>query len=308
MRTVRRITYLSASVATVASMALAGGGVASAADVSLPAVEDSRVSVPIENPIPGKLGWPPVLGQSCAGALVPLYAIPDVAREVIPLLDGDIMSFIAALGDLNDQVNILLLANALVPSPATLPGVAGTLEAGHVRDDFYATPVVCVGGRDDAPMEINLFLARVGNPLGAFEGSVTGSVGGSDSAEGSSIGFGSAELGVGSADGMIELGSASGSDQGSTVDIGFHGSVADVTSGSLGVDADAGSSGSEAAAGSGQGSIDGASTGALDTSSLTGSAELPEGSSNGSSIDVGSIIPLAEGLSDSVGDKSFPGS
>ena len=306
MRTVRRITHLSVAVATVASMALAGSGVALAADVSLPAVEDNRVSVRIENPIPGKLGWPPVLGQSCAGALVPLHAVPDVAREVIPLLDEDIMNIIAALGDLNDQVTILLLANTL--SPVTLPGVAGTLEADSVRDDFYAAPVVCVGGRDDAPMEINLFLTQVGNPLGAFEGSVTGSVGGSGSAEGSSIGLGSAELGVGSADGMIELGSASGSDQGSTVDIGFHGSIADVTSGSLGVDAGAGSSGSEAAAGSGQGSIDGASTGALDTSSLTGSVELPEGSSNGSSIDVGSIIPLAGNISDSVGDMSFPGS
>ena len=206
MRTVKRITYLSVSVATVAGLALAGSGVALAADVSLPAVEDNRVSVRIDNPIPGKLGWPPVLGQSCAGALVPLYAIPDVAREVIPLLDGDIMNIIAALGDLNDQVTILLLANTL--SPVTLPGVAGTLEADSVRDDFYAAPVVCVGGRDDAPMEINLFLTQVGNPLGAFEGSVTGSVGGSGSAEGSSIGLGSAELGVGSADGMIELGSA----------------------------------------------------------------------------------------------------
>ncbi|WP_295653921.1 hypothetical protein [uncultured Dietzia sp.] len=306
MRTVRRITYLSASVAIVVGMALAGSGAALAADISLPTVEDNRVSVRIENPIPGKLGWPPVLGQSCAGALVPLYAIPDVARDVIPLLDGDITNIIAALGDLNDQVTILLLANTL--SPVTLPGVAGTLEAEHVRDDFYAAPVVCVGGRDDAPMEINLFLTQVGNPLGAFEGSVTGSVGGPGSAEGSSIGLGSAELGVGSADGIIELVSASGSDQGSTVDIGFHGSIADVTSGSVGVDAGTGSSGSEAAVEAGRGSVDIASTGALDTSSLTGSVELPEGSSNGSSIDVGSIIPLAGDISDSVKAMSFPGS
>ncbi|MGW8591849.1 hypothetical protein ACWGLC_09115 [Dietzia sp. NPDC055877] len=288
-----------AALATGAAIALAGSATANAATVPPPAVADNRVSAEILDPIPSTIR-PPVLGQTCSGGLVALHAIPGL---IGPLAGGDTLEIIDTLLGA-DEVTLLHLPGSPLLI-ATLPGRAGTLVAEGVGADFYITGVVCNGG--GAPLEPHLFLTQVGNPLGAFEGSVTGSVGGSGSAEGSSIGLGSAEVGAGSADGMIELGSASGSDQGSTVDIGFHGSIADV-SGSLGVDAGAGSSGSEAAAGSGQGSIDGASTGALDTSSLTGSVELPEGSSNGSSIDVGSIIPLAGNISDSVGDMSFPGS
>lgn len=298
MLTVRHITRLAATVTSTVGLVLAGTGASHAADVPLPAVEGDTVSVRVDNPISGRL-WPFEVGQSCAGALVPLYAIPEVAREVIPMLGGNVLDIISGLGDLNDQVTLLALAGTAVP--ATLPGIAGTLAATGVRDDFYVVPVICVGGRDNAPMETNLFVTQVGSPLGAFEGSVTGSVGGSGSAEGSSIGLGSAELGVGSQDGMVEVGSASGSDHGSTVDLGVQGSVADITSGSTGVDMGAGSAGSEAGSEAGRGSIESASTGALDTSSLTGSVDLPEGSSNGSSIDVGSIIPLAGDLSDSVG-------
>lgn len=293
------------AVATTAALTVAGTGAAHAADVSLPAVEDNKVSVRVDNPIGGRI-IPFEVGQACAGALVPPWAIPAVARDVIPMLDGNVLDIIGGLGDLNDQVTILNLAGTVLP--ATLPGFAGTLAASQVRDDFYVVPAVCVGGRNDAPMEINLFLTQVGSPLGAFEGSVTGSIGGSGSAEGSSIGLGSAELGMGSADGMVELGSASGSDQGSTIDAGFHGSIADVTSGSTEIDLGVGSTGSEAGFDAAKGSIDSASAGALDTSSLTSSVELPAGSSNGSSIDVGSIIPIATDVAGSVGDLSFPGS
>ena len=305
MRTFRVSTTLAAVIAATAGSILVGTGTAHAADVALPAVEDNRVSVRVDDPIPGRL-WPIEVGQSCAGALVPPHALPTVARDVIPMLDGDVLDIIRGLGDLNDAVTVLLLAGTLLP--ATLPGVAGTLAADGVRDDFYLVPVICAGGRDDAPMETNLFLTQVGSPLGAFEGSVTGSVGGSGSTEGSRIGLGSAELGVGSADGMVELASASGSDQGSAVGAGFDGSVADVTSASLGIDVGVGSHGSEAGSVVGRGSLEQGSTGELDTSSLTSSVELPAGSSNGSSIDVGSIIPIATDVAGSVWATDFPGS
>lgn len=308
MRTSRRSTRLAAVITaaiTAVSSVLATTGTAHAADVALPGVEDNRVSVRVDDPIPGKI-WPLEIGQSCAGALVPPHALPAVASDVIPMLDGDILDIIRGLGDLNDAVTVLLLAGTLLP--ATLPGVAGTLAADDVRDDFYLVPVVCAGGRDDAPMETNLFLTQVGSPLGAFEGSVTGSAGGSGSAEGSSIGLGSAELGVGSADGMVELGSASGSDQGSVLGAGFHGSVADVASAGVDVDLGVGSTGSGAGSVVGRGSLERGSTAELDTSSLTSSVELPAGSSNGSSIDVGSVIPVATDVAGSIGDLSFPGS
>lgn len=305
MRRFRVPTSLAAVITATAGSVLVGTGPAHAADVSLPAVEDNRVSVRVDDPIPGRL-WPIEVGQACAGALVPPYALPAVARDVIPMLDGDVLDIIRGLGDLNDAVTVLLLAGTVLP--ATLPGVAGTLAAADVRDDFYLVPVICAGGRDDAPMETNLFLTQVGSPLGAFEGSVTGSVGGSGSAEGSNIGLGSAELGAGSADGMVELGSASGSDQGSVVGAGFDGSVADVGSPSLGVDLGVGSHGSEAGSVVGRGSLEQGSAGELDTSSLTSSVELPAGSSNGSSIDVGSVIPVATGIAGSIGGTDLPGS
>lgn len=305
MLTFTRTTRLTATLSATVGLTLAGTGAAHAADVSLPAVEGDQVSVRIDNPVPGRL-WPVELGQSCAGALVPPYALPAVVRDVLPLLDGGVLDIIGGLGDLNDDVTLLLLAGTVLP--ATVPGVAGTLAASDLRDDFYLVPVVCAGGRNDAPLETNLFLTQVGNPLGAFEGSVTGSVGGSGSAEGSSIGLGSIELGVGSADGMVDLGSTSGSDQGSAVGIGFHGSVADVTSASVGAGVGTGSDGSTAGSAVDRGSLEQGSTGELDTSSLTSSVELPEGSSNGSSIDVGSVIPIATDVAGSIGDLSFPGS
>lgn len=305
MRRFRVPTSLVAVITATAGSVLVGTGPADAADVSLPAVEDNRVSVRVDDPIPGRL-WPLEVGQACAGALVPPYALPAVARDVIPMLDGDVLDIIRGLGDLNDAVTVLLLAGTVLP--ATLPGVAGTLAAADVRDDFYLVPVICAGGRDDAPMETNLFLTQVGSPLGAFEGSVTGSVGGSGSAEGSSIGLGSAELGVGSQDGMVDLGSTSGSGPGSTVGVGFDGSIADVTSGSVGVGTAVGSAGSDAGVDVVQGSLATDSVGELDTASLTSSLEWPAGSSQGSSIDVGSAIPVATSIAGSVGDLSLPGS
>lgn len=304
MLTSKLVLRLSATLTATLGLALVGTGTGHAADISLPEVEDNRVSVRVDNPIPGRL-FPPALGQSCTGALVPPYALPAVIGDVLPLLDGNVLDIIGGLGDLNEAVTLLLLGGV---SPATLPGVAGTLAADNVRDDFYIVPVVCVGGRDNAPLEPHLFLTQVGNPLGAFEGSVTGSVGGTGSAEGSSVGLGSGELGVGSENGMIDLGSASGSEQGGAVGVGFHGSIADVTSGSAGLDLGAGSTGSEAGSEVSQGSLATESVGALDTSSLTSSVELPESSSQGSSIDVGSVIPVAADIAGSVGDLSLPGS
>lgn len=289
----------------VAAMSLVGTGAAHAADVALPAVENNRVSVRVDNPIGGRI-IPFEVGQACAGALVPPYAIPAVIEDVIPLLDGDVLDIIGGLGDLNDDVTILLLNGTVLP--ATFPGIAGTLAANNVRDDFYIAPVICIGGRNNAPMEANLFLTQVGNPLGAFEGSVTGSVGGSGSAEGSSIGLGSAGLGVGSENGMVDLGSTSGSGPGSTVGAGFDGSLADITSGSVGVGAGAGSAGSDAGVEVSRGSLTTESVGGLDTASLTSSLEWPAGSSQGSSIDVGSIIPVATGIAGSVGNLDLPGS
>lgn len=289
MLTFKTITRVTATLGATVGLALTGTGAAHGADVALPEVEDNRVSVRIDNPIPGRL-WPVEIGQSCAGALVPPYALPAVIADVIPLLDGGVLDIIAGLGDLNDDVTLLQLAGTVLP--ATLPGVAGTLAAANVRKDFYLVPVICAGGRDDAPTETNLFLTQVGNPLGAFEGSVTGSIGGSGSAEGSSIGLGSSELGVGSADGMVELGSAIGSHQGSAV----------------GVDLGVGSEGSVAGSMVDSGSLEHGSTGVLDTSSLTSSVELPAGSSNGSSIDVGSIIPVATDIAGSIGGMDLPGS
>ncbi len=306
----RRATITAATVA----LALTGTSAAQAADVSLPAVEDNRVSVDIDNPLPNWAGLRPpyvIAGQTCVSPIVPLHAIPAVVAEVLPVLDGGIANIIGAISGMTSLVTMLHLPGSPLLI-ATLPGAAGTLEATEVRDDFYIQPVICSGGATSdnqrAPMEINLFLTQVGSPLGAFEGSVTGSVGGTGSAEGSSIGLGSGELGVGSADGMVELGSTSGSNQGSAVDVGFHGSLAEVTSGSIGVDVGVGSTGSEAGIELGKGSIDSGSTGAIDTSSLTSSVELPEGSSNGSSIDVGSLIPLAEDVAGSVGGLDFPSS
>ena len=286
MLTSFRVLRLTATLTATLGVSLAGAGAAHAAYVSLPAVQDHRVSVRVDDPVPSRI-VPPAVGQSCAGALIPPYAVPGVARDVIPMLDGNVLDIIGGLGDLNDAVTLLRLGGV---SPATVPGVAGTLAANNVRDDFYLVPVLCVGGRDNAPMETNLFLTQVGNPLGAFEGSVTGSVGGPGSAEGSSIGLGNAELGAGSADGMVELGSASGSDQGSAVDAGV------------------GSTGSEVGSEVGQGSLATESVGELDTASLTSSLQWPDGSSQGSSIDIGSVIPVATDVAGSVGDLSLPGS
>lgn len=285
---------------TVAAMSLVGTGAAQAADVSLPQVDDNRVSVRVENPI-----GPLIVGQSCAGALVPPYALPAVIGDVLPLLDGNVSDIIEGLGDLNDDITMLLLGGL---SPVTVPGRAGTLAADNVRDDFYLVPVICFGGRNNAPLETNLFLTQVGNPLGAFEGSVTGSVGGSGSAEGSSIGLGSAALGVGSENGMVDLGSTTGVGPGSTVGSGFQGSLAEVTTGSLGLGVEAGSTGSDAGVEVGQGSLATESVGGLDTASLTSSVEWPAGSSNGSSIDVGSVIPIATDVAGSIGDLDIPGS
>ena len=300
---IRKPLAAALAAATAAAASIVGIGAANAADVSLPQVEDNRVSVRVDNPI-----GPALIGQSCAGALVPPYALPAVIGDVLPLLDGNVMDIIGGIAGLNDNLTLLTLAGAILPSPVTVGGRAGTLVANNVRDDFYVVPVICFGGRNNAPMEINLFLTQVGNPLGAFEGSVTGSVGGSGSADCSSIGLGSAGLGVGSQDGMVDLGSTSGSGPGSTVGVGFDGSIADVTSGSVGVGTAVGSAGSDAGVDVVQGSLATDSVGELDTASLTSSLEWPAGSSQGSSIDVGSAIPVATSIAGSVGDLSLPGS
>lgn len=298
LRRTARLTTIAA--AATMGMALTGIGTAHTATVPPPTVADHAVAAEVQDPIPSSLR-PTVIGQTCSGALVPLHTIPGL---VGPLLDGGALDIIETLLG-NDAVTMLHLRGSPL-AIATVPGRAGTLVANNVGNDFYLTAVLCNGG--GAPLEPHLFLTQVGNPLGAFEGSVTGSVGDSGSAEGSSIGLGSAGLGVGSEDGMLELGSTSGSDQGSAVGVGvgFHGSIADVTSGSAGLDLGAGSTGSEAGSEVSQGSLESGSAGALDTSSLTSSAEFPEGSSNGSSIDVGSVIPLAGDVSDSV--TGFTGS
>ena len=303
MKSLARIARPTAAASVAVALALTGMASANAATVAPPTVADGTVSAQVTDPIPNSLR-PLVVGQTCSGALVPLHAVPGL---VGPLLEGGTADILSLLD--GDDVTLLHLPGSPLLL-ATVPGKSGTLLANDVADDFYATAVICNGG--NAPMETNLFLTQVGNPLGAFEGSVTGSVGGSGSAEGSSIGLGSAELGIGSENGMIDLGSTSGSNQGSTVDLGFHGSIADVTSGSTEAGIDVGSTGSAAGIEAGRGSLETGSGGELDTASLTGSmsdsVELPEGSSNGSSIDAGSAIPIATDIAGSVGDLSFPGS
>lgn len=304
MKSLARIARPTAAASVAVALALTGMASANAATVAPPTVADGTVSAQVTDPIPNSLR-PLVVGQTCSGALVPLHAVPGL---VGPLLEGGTADILSLLAD-GDDVTLLHLPGSPLLI-ATVVGKPGTLLANDVADDFYATAVICNGG--NAPMETNLFLTQVGNPLGAFEGSVTGSVGGSGSAEGSSIGLGSAELGIGSENGMIDLGSTSGSNQGSTVDLGFHGSIADVTSGSTEAGIDVGSTGSAAGIEAGRGSLETGSGGELDTASLTGSmsdsVELPEGSSNGSSIDAGSVIPIATDIAGSVGDLSFPGS
>ena len=300
MKSLARIARPTAAASVAVALALTGMASANAATVAPPTVADGTVSAQVTDPIPNS--WRPlVVGQTCSGALVPLHAVPGL---VGPLLEGGTADILSLLAD-GDDVTLLHLPGSPLLI-ATVAGKSGTLLANDVADDFYATAVICNGG--NAPMETNLFLTQVGNPLGAFEGSVTGSVGGSGSAEGSSIGLGSAELGIGSQDGMVDLGSTSGSGPGSTVGVGFDGSIADVTSGSVGVGTAVGSAGSDAGVDVVQGSLATDSVGELDTASLTSSLEWPAGSSQGSSIDVGSAIPVATSIAGSVGDLSLPGS
>lgn len=300
MKSLARIARPTAAASVAVALALTGTASANAATVAPPTVADGTVSAQVTDPIPNSLR-PLVVGQTCSGALVPLHAVPGL---VGPLLEGGTADILSLLAD-GDDVTLLHLPGSPLLI-ATVAGKSGTLLANDVADDFYATAVICNGG--NAPMETNLFLTQVGNPLGAFEGSVTGSVGGSGSAEGSSIGLGSAELGIGSQDGMVDLGSTSGSGPGSTVGVGFDGSIADVTSGSVGVGTAVGSAGSDAGVDVVQGSLATDSVGELDTASLTSSLEWPAGSSQGSSIDVGSAIPVATSIAGSVGDLSLPGS
>ena len=287
------------SVVTAVAMGVVGSGTATAADVSLPTVEGNRVSVRIENPI-----GPILTGQSCAGALIPLYNLPAVAAEAGPLLDGGLPEIIAALGELSGLVT-LLRTSGLIPSPITTPGRPGTLTAANVADDFYLVPVVCLGGRNNAPRETNLFLTQVGSPLDAF----TGSVGASGSAGGEGIDLGSAQLDVGSADGRVDLGSAAGPDLGSALAVGVQGSLAEATTGSVGLEVDAGSTGSDVGIEWGRGSLETDSTAGLDTASLSSGIEPPSGSGDGtgtgSSIDVGSVIPVATELVGSI--QGLPG-
>lgn len=273
MHTLARIVRRVAVAAVTAGPALAGTGAAHAATVPPPGVADHTVTAEIRDPIPNSLR-PTVLGQTCSGALVPLHAIPGL---VGPLLDGGTLGIVETLLG-NDAVTMLHLPGSPL-AIATLPGRAGTLVANNVGNDFYATAVLCNGG--GAPLEPHLFLTQVGNPLGAVTGSVTGSV--EDS--GSSVGSGDG--------GSIDVSSVTGS-----VDISS-------TEGSV----DSSAVGSGSIPGSSEGSDIRSGAGSLGSlgSDLSSASSHP-GSNDGSSIDVGSIIPLAGDIGDSVGGIGFPGS
>lgn len=167
-----------AAVAMAAGLTVAGSGAANAA-VPFPHIAGNNVSVHVTDPLPG---------QTCMGLLVPPYAGADLAGAAIGG-GGNLMPIIGALGERND---VIALDGPGVPGifqlPVTIPGQSGWLSADNVPSNVYALAVVCLSG--DGPAEPHLFPAVVGNPLDAFGGSVSGSLGGGPAAGGGGTGSG----------------------------------------------------------------------------------------------------------------------
>ena len=172
---------LAVAATAVAGITVAGAGAANAA-VPVPNVAGNTVSVHVTDPLPG---------QTCMGMLVPPYAAADLAGAAVSG-GGNLMPIIAALGNNPD---VIALNGPGIPGvfqlPVTIPGQAGWLTAENVPSNIYALAVICLTG--DGPAEPHLFPAVVGNPLDAFAGSATGSMGGSPApAPGNGGGNGSA--------------------------------------------------------------------------------------------------------------------
>lgn len=162
MPLIKNVTRTTLVAVAAAGLTLAGTGAAHAAVVPAPEVAGGTVDVHVQAPAP----W-----QSCFGMLVPPYAAVDVAAQFAA---GDVLAAAERLSDRDDVIS--MRTRGLVSLPGTVPGLPGTLYAEGVPSNIYVAAVVCAGG--DTPTESHLHPVMVGDPLAAFGGSVSGSLGG----------------------------------------------------------------------------------------------------------------------------------